>query len=136
MRFNKLNNHKLHSIIFVLDRVHLVRYEDISLNPTRLSFELLQFLDLRISSNIQNYILNHTQGKIDKGAYGTYRNSTKEAFDWIHNISKNDTVDVEAECAESMKILGYNPITNIEESHQNENFEILGPLLEENLQLY
>ena len=115
--------------------MHLVRYEDISLNPIKLSDELLKFLDLRNSSYVKNYILNHTQGiqPIKRTAYSTYRNSTNEAFKWRNNIAENDIIDVQTGCRDSMEILGYNPITNIPENRFNESYEILGPLLGEHL---
>lgn len=115
--------------------MHLVRYEDISLDPAKLSDELLKFLDLRASTYVQNYILNHTQGTnpIKRTAYSTYRNSTKEAFKWRSNILEKDVIDVQTECAEPMEILGYNPITNFSENRFNESYELLDPLLGQHL---
>ena len=115
--------------------MHLVRYEDISLDPTRISDELLKFLDLRNSSLVQNYVLNHTREiqPIKRTAYSTYRNSTKEAFKWRNNISEKDVIDVQTECAEPMEILGYNPITNFPENRFNETYELLDPLLGQHL---
>ena len=115
--------------------MHLVRYEDISLDPTRISDELLKFLDLRNSSYVQNYVLNHTRGiqPMKRTAYSTYRNSTKEAFKWRNNISEKDVIDVQTECAEPMEILGYNPITNFPENRFNETYELLDPLLGQHL---
>ena len=96
---------------------------------------MLEFLDLRNSTYVQNYILNHTQGvpPIERTAYNTYRNSTKEAFKWRNNILEKDVIDVQTECAESMEILGYNPITNFSENRFNESYELLDPLLGEHL---
>ena len=112
-----------------------MRYEDISINPTQLSEELLNFLDLPKSLLVQNFIKSHTEGNNQSRnwAFSTIRNSTKEAFEWRHTITKTEIAMVQKECGRSMKILGYNPIINITENQYNENYELMGPLFVENL---
>ena len=125
----------LNVIIFLTDQVYLVRYEDISINPTKLSEELLNFLDLPKSSLVQNFIKSHTEGndQSEKWAFSTVRNSTNEAFKWRHTITKKEIAMVQKECAESMKILGYNPIINIQENQFDENYKLMVPLFDRNL---
>ena len=122
----------------ITDRVHLVRYEDIALNPKEASDELLNFLDLRESSYINNFIRSHTNANITssgkaKVAYSTVRNSTKEAFQWRNNITPEDILEVQTKCDEPMDILGYNPMTNVPEDIFNESYELMGPLFGEDI---
>ena len=133
---SKLYFRMLDSLLnFILsDRVHLVRYEDISLNPEKASDELMDFLDLRKSSNVRNFILSHTNGRNSSveiqrsGPVNTVRNSTEETFQWKDKMPVKDIFDIQTMCAESMNVLGYNPMTNINVNRLDENYELLKSL--------
>ena len=112
----------------------MVRYEDISLDPENVSNELMDFLDLRKSSNVQNFILSHTNGKNSSvemkrsGPVNTVRNSTEEAFKWREKMPTKDIFDIQTICAESMNILGYNPMTNIDANRFDESYDLIRSL--------
>ena len=116
------------------DQVHIVRYEDLSLDPEQVSDELMTFLDLKKSWSIDNFILNHTNGKnsserIERhGPVNTVRNSTNEVFKWRNKIQVKDVSDIQELCGDSMRTLGYNPMTNIQENKLNESYELIRPL--------
>ena len=120
--------------------MHLVRYEDIALNPKEVSDELLNFLDLRESSYVNNFIQSHTNANITSTenrkpriTYGTVRNSTKEAFEWRNNIMPEDILAVQTKCNEPMDILGYNAMTDVRKNQFDENYELMGPLFGEDV---
>ena len=120
--------------------MHLVRYEDIALNPKEVSDELLNFLDLRESSYVNNFIQSHTNANITSTenlkpriTYGTVRNSTKEAFEWRNNIMPEDILEVQTKCNEPMDILGYNAMTDVRKNQFDENYELMGPLFGEDV---
>ena len=116
------------------DRVHIVRYEDLSLDPEQVSEELMTFLDLQKSWSIEHFILNHMNGKNSsekierRGPFNTVRNSSNEVFRWRNKIQEKDISDIQELCSEAMKTLGYNPMTNILANKLNESYELIRPL--------
>ena len=116
------------------DRVHIARYEDLSLDPKHVSEELMTFLDLQKSWSIDIFIQNHTNGKnisvtIERhGPVNTVRNSSSEVFKWRNKIQEKDVSDIQKLCGDSMNTLGYNAMTNIQADRINESYALIKPL--------
>ena len=104
------------------------------MDPEKVSEDLIDFLDLQKSMNVQNFILSHTNGKDSSvevkrsGPVNTVRNSTETAFKWRERMPVDDILDIQTMCAESMNILGYNPMINIKENKLDERYELIRPL--------
>ena len=99
------------------DRVHLMRHEDICLNGSRASETLQIFLDLENSPSLEEFARQKTQ--------------PSKAFEWRHNIRDDDISEVQVHCFDSMKKLGYIPMTRIIENKANDNYKLIGvPLID------
>ena len=94
----------------------------------------MAFLDLQKSWSIDHFIQNHTNGKnssvtIERhGPVNTVRNSSREVFKWRNKIQEKDVSEIQELCGDSMKTLGYNPMTNIQSNRINESYALIKPL--------
>ena len=95
-----------------LDRVHLIRYEDVSLNGSKTADELQEFLDLKKSPLLKKF------------AEGKVRN--EQAFKWKNNIADDDISEVQNLCSKPMEVLGYLPMTNIGTNKKDKNYKLMG----------
>ena len=138
---------------YIKGRIHLIRYEDLSVDPFGTTDHLLKFLDLAPNKLIETFIEQHTQtsrnyietttfstNKIDTTTlskqykskqdsnslpYGTSRNSKVTAFKWKQKMKYKDILKVQKVCKKPMRMLGYNAITNIVENRENDEFPII-----------
>jgi len=131
------------------DHIHLIRYEDLSMDPFETVDNLLQFLDLSPNKLIENYIEEHTQTSRDATSsststsnmdttmkdgkamqvrslpYSTSRNSKATAFLWKKKMKNKDILKVQRVCKKPMRMLGYNPMTNIVGNKDDDDFPLI-----------
>ena len=92
-------------------RVHLVRYEDLSMDPYRNAQDILRFLDLPQDPRIEQFLEKHTKGdkKVPKRNfnYNTFRNSSATAFAWRSKIDHDYSEEIQRMCKNLMEVLGY-----------------------------
>lgn len=102
-------------------RVHLVRYEDLALDPTRAARLLLQQLGLVHPPGLARYLAQHTArdqarrmlskktGRVEasRDPYGTARNSTAAAFAWTASLTRAAVLEIQTACSAAMAGLGY-----------------------------
>ena len=99
-------------IYLISDQVYLMRYEDICRNGQRETNKLQNFLDLKTTPSIEEFIVNEFV--------------PSKAFKWKNNIFQNDISEVQTHCFESMKYLGYNPIVTSIKGLINRQDDLLG----------
>ena len=141
-------------LILILDHVHLIRYEDLSVDPFGTTDKLFRFLDIAPNKLIEKFLEQHTQttrnaeistlatNKIDTTAkddksqqdksqqdkslpYSTSRDSKATAFKWKKKMKSKDILKVQRACKKPMRILGYNPMTNIVGNRDDEDFPLI-----------
>ena len=104
-------------------RIHLVRFEDISLDPENIVRKILAFLDLPWIERMEEYIATHTVQdnlKIDKETknvdpYSTSRNSSAVAFAWRKSLAMSNISAIQSVCKEPMNHLGYKLINSADD---------------------
>ena len=96
----------------MIDRVHLIRYEDVCLNSSKSADELQEFLDLEKSPFLEKF----AKGQANKS----------RAFKWKDNIADDDILDIQNRCSEPMKTLGYLPMTSIKWNKKDNNYKLMG----------
>ena len=103
------------------DKVHLIRFEDLSVNPELTVKQILSFLDLPWSQRIDQFISSHTveesvtssgQARRRSDPYGTSRNSSAVAFAWKHSLPWSNITALQSLCSQPMKTLGYRIMEN------------------------
>ena len=116
------------------NRVILVRYEDLSMNPYETVDKLIDFLNLPPKPKLMDkYLESHTgqyrsenpnkkghkMPQTNNGPYGTKRKSSEAtAFKWAHSMTSDWLEHVEEVCFEPMKKLGYAKLTNPDPSDE------------------
>ena len=88
-----------------------MRHEDTCLNGSRATEALQRFLGLKTSPSLEEFARLQTQ--------------PSKAFNWKHNIPNDDILEVQVNCLDSMKKLGYKPMTRIVENKANDNYELI-----------
>ena len=132
----------------ILGRIHLIRYEDMSVDPFGTTDKLLKFLDFSPSNLIEKFVEGHTKttrnsaisteninsdttpkstnSKHPKSeAYSTSKNSKATAFKWKKQMKSKDILKVQRVCKKPMRMLGYNPMPNIVENRNDDNFPLI-----------
>ena len=104
----------MHNYILLqfIDRVHLIRYEDVCLNSSKSADELQEFLDLEKSPFLEKF----ANGQVH----------TSQAFKWKDKIADDDIHEIQNLCSEPMKTLGYLPMTSIKWNKKDNNYKLMG----------
>ena len=112
----------------ISDRVHLIRYEDVCLDTQKAVDFMLDFLDLSKNELVDKFIKQHTHGSFGTKniPYSTYRDSKSKAFEWRYDIMDKDILEIQQFCVDSMDILGYYPMNNIQENKYNQSYVLMG----------
>ena len=117
--------------------IKLVRYEDLSMYPHDVVADMMDFLDLPMIEELNNYIVTHTGAeklkivrnkkthKVEhkKNPYGTSRNSTATAYAWRDKLSFDHIEQIQDACSAPMSKLGYRLLNNPEET-KNKNLPL------------
>jgi hypothetical protein len=130
------------------DKILLVRYEDLSLNPDSETRRILKFLGLEMKKSIKDFLDIHTKDpkKVNKllqsqtmynksseygippvilpEPYNTFRDSSHNAFAWRVKSNYSAVEKIQKICSIPMKRLGYNLIPD-ERKLLDPNFDIL-----------
>ncbi|XP_066969768.1 carbohydrate sulfotransferase 1-like [Macrobrachium rosenbergii] len=95
----------------------IVRYEDLALNPYRVTREIFEFLNLPLVTELAVYIEEHTtkQGQRTESGdsytyaalFSTYRNSTATATSWRQSMAFGKVKEVQGHCRSAMSFYGY-----------------------------
>ena len=139
----------------IIGHIHLVRYEDLSLDPFGTTDKLLKFLDLAPSKLIEKFIEHQTEASRNdslsstsletKGQvipytkdnksweekqdhlhkYSTHRNSKATAFKWTTTMKSRDILKVQRACKQPMMMLGYNLMTELSKKKRDVGFPLI-----------
>ena len=139
------------NLFYIEGKFHLIRYEDLSIDPFRTTDSLLKFLDLSPNKLIDRFIEKHTQTHrnskrffvksmsrnvhSNKGSskekkliwhkYGTVTNSKDNVFRWRTKMEDKAISDVQRVCEKPMRMLGYNLMTNINQNKYDNHFPLI-----------
>ncbi|XP_013144681.1 PREDICTED: carbohydrate sulfotransferase 4-like [Papilio polytes] len=88
------------------DRLMVLRYEDLALNPNTTTYKLFKFLNLSVTPSVTEFLRSHTSVEV-AGVSSTFRVSRDVPFRW-KNVLKFDYVeDIQITCKEAMSLWGY-----------------------------
>ena len=139
--FKRFNN-----FLVILGRIHLIRYEDLSVDPFGMTDKLLDFLDFAPNQLIERFLEGHTKTtrktsttsktiettpnennskRAISDAYSTTKNSKATAFKWKKKMKSKDILKVQRVCKKPMRMLGYNPMPNIIENRNDDGFPLI-----------
>lgn len=94
-------------------RVHIVRYEDISMNPKVKIKKLVTSLGLGYTSEIDKYINSH-MNIVSRDSYGIRTNiSSGLVSRWTKDITLTNVQTIENTCTKSMEMSGYKPLYEV-----------------------
>lgn len=108
------------------DRIRLIRYEDLCADPYNTVANILKFLGLPANQQINQFLREHTTQSLAKRRWSPGRNrfirtkghyltfssdpvATSRA--WLSKLSPDRVKQIETDCANYMKMLGYLPIS-------------------------
>ncbi|ESO92072.1 hypothetical protein LOTGIDRAFT_89270, partial [Lottia gigantea] len=94
-----------------------LRYEDISEKPIKATENLYEFLGLKISQDIKDYIWNITSAGLPDNCVicTTRNNSVATAYKWRHLLEHSLVKIIDNTCSDVYKQMGYVPVKNIAE---------------------
>jgi len=87
-------------------KLRVVRYEDLALNVTEGSKDLLSFFGLSFTPSVEKFIRSHTSLS-SRNAFDTYRNSTEAALHWRSDLNFAQVEAIQASCGRVMSLYGY-----------------------------
>ncbi|CBY08283.1 unnamed protein product [Oikopleura dioica] len=106
------------------DRIKIIRYEDIAMDPISVSEETYNFLEMDISLDVHEYLISATE-KDDSTkyseemsflkAYSTKRNSKENLQKWRKDASWTRVQRVQSICKDYMIAFGYKNFNNLQE---------------------
>lgn len=85
-----------------------VRYEDLSLDPYKMTQEILDFYGLPFDPQVEEFLDSHTRSDIG-GVSSTFRDSKSAPFHWIHDLAYDEISDIQESCTKAMQLWGYRP---------------------------
>lgn len=106
-------------------RFKVVRYEELSLQPFKLTEEILKFYGLPFDQMVVKYLESHTKQNIGN-IYSTFRDSSSTPFRWMYNLTYKEIDEIQSNCSNAMELWGYK---KMEEEDVN-CVEEFNPLLE------
>ncbi|XP_017153845.1 carbohydrate sulfotransferase 4 isoform X1 [Drosophila miranda] len=90
-------------------RFRTLRYEDLSLNPSEMTQDILQFYGLPFDPAVEEFLDTHTKVNIG-GVSSTYRDSRSAPFHWMQDLKPDDIKQIQDVCVEAMDLWGYRRI--------------------------
>ena len=99
-------------------QIHLLRYEDLSLDPQKHTKALYQFLELPILGHIKSYVDRHTSANV-VGRHSTVHDSKSHVFLWRHQIPWRFLTEIQRHCAMAFGGFGYKRIRSLSEKSLN-----------------
>ncbi|XP_057654181.1 carbohydrate sulfotransferase 4-like [Diorhabda carinulata] len=98
--------------MFYSDRFRVLRYEDLSLNPSVIIRDLFDFLGLYFHKDVEKFLNTHTKFDIG-GVSSTFRDSKSAPFHWKADLDYTEIQNIEEACEEAMKLWGYVRAKNV-----------------------
>ncbi|XP_053664323.1 carbohydrate sulfotransferase 1 [Anopheles marshallii] len=101
-------------------RFRVVRYEDLSLNPYKMTKEILQFYGLPYHPEVKMFLDTHTKQDVG-GVSSTYRDSKSAPFHWTKDLTFDEVKIIQDSCVSAMRSWGYRNATSERELYDNFN---------------
>uniref|UniRef100_A0A182Q212 Sulfotransferase domain-containing protein n=1 Tax=Anopheles farauti TaxID=69004 RepID=A0A182Q212_9DIPT len=101
-------------------RFRVVRYEDLSLNPYRMTKEILHFYGLPFHPEVKMFLDTHTKQDVG-GVSSTYRDSKSAPFHWTKDLTFDQVKIIQDSCVAAMRSWGYRNATSEQELFDNFN---------------
>ncbi len=95
--------------VWLKDRYHLVRYEDVAEQPLKLAEEIYKFVGIDMPSSVADWLRQNTDHRAG-GQYGRTRNSTKTAHQWRSEIEFSKVMAIQRSCLGTLSDFGYIPV--------------------------
>lgn len=92
-------------------RFKVVRYEDLSLEPFKLTKEILTFYGLPFDPDVEDFLDSHTRTDIG-GVSSTFRDSKTAPFHWMRDLAFDEIDYIQQHCTEAMNLWGYRKADN------------------------
>ncbi|KAM3966569.1 carbohydrate sulfotransferase 4 [Aphomia sociella] len=109
------------------DRLMVLRYEELALNPNVTSYKLLKFLGLSVTPSIEEFLHSHTNVEV-AGVSSTFRVSRDVPFKWKNVLNFSYVEEIQTLCKEAMDLWGYELAHNASHMSSKE-FNPLKPYL-------
>ncbi|KAH8319086.1 hypothetical protein KR067_008318 [Drosophila pandora] len=90
-------------------RFRTLRYEDLSLNPSEMTQDILLFYGLPFDPAVEEFLDTHTKENIG-GVSSTYRDSRSAPFHWIRDLKPDEIKQIQDACLDAMDLWGYRRI--------------------------
>ncbi|XP_026484594.2 carbohydrate sulfotransferase 4-like [Vanessa tameamea] len=88
------------------DKFMALRYEELALNPSSTSYDLLKFLRLGVTQSVDEFLHSHTNIEV-AGVSSTFRVSRDVPFRWRNVLDFNFVDEIQETCKEAMSLWGY-----------------------------
>lgn len=88
------------------ERLKVIRYEDLSLDPYPMTQAILSFYGLPFDAAVEEFLDSHTRSDIG-GVSSTFRDSKSAPFHWINDLSFHEIERIQGSCTEAMRLWGY-----------------------------
>lgn len=88
------------------DRLKVIRYEDLSLDPYPMTQSILTFYGLPFDAAVEDFLDSHTRSDIG-GVSSTFRDSKSAPFHWINDLSYHEIERIQGSCEQAMRLWGY-----------------------------
>lgn len=95
-----------------------IRYEDLSLEPFRVTQAILSFYGLPFDPDVEEFLNSHTRTDIG-GVSSTFRDSKTAPFHWQRDLSFAEIQHIQSNCGEAMALWGYKTADDQEELMKN-----------------
>lgn len=96
----------------------IVRYEELSLDIWNASKNLLNYLNLDMQPEIEDFLKHHTQQdkfSAHPEVWNTFRDPKQAPIHWKKDLSFTEVVHTQQECWEAMQLWGYRVVHNARE---------------------
>lgn len=101
-----------------------VRYEDLSLDPFKMTEEILNFYGLPLDPMVEEFLDTHTRNDIG-GVSSTFRDSKSAPFHWMRDLTYEEIDNIQSSCTKAMELWRYKKM----EDQQSYEDKLFNPLL-------
>lgn len=88
------------------DKFKAIRYEDLSLEPFKMTKKILEFFGLPFDPAVEEFLDSHTRADIG-GVSSTFRDSKTAPFHWMRDLTFDEIEQIQLNCAKAMDLWGY-----------------------------
>lgn len=101
-----------------------VRYEDLSLDPYKMTEEILNFYGLPLDPMVEEFLDTHTRNDIG-GVSSTFRDSKSAPLHWMRDLSYEEIDNIQNSCTKAMDLWGYKKM----DDQQTYDDKLFNPML-------